>query len=1205
MDRGTRSRLSALTDPGTFELLATAVLREAGPTYAALVQTGVNEAGRTVRAALDGVAFVPGADPPHMVAVHHTTCARRELERKWLAVPSGDLPKTAAILAEERARTPSMRATLVLTTNEEPPGDLVRCVASAAREAGMGLDLWPASRLAHFLDFNPQGQWIRRHFLGVPEERLSGSLLRDLSRTSLELSRPPDDPDAWIDREVDQNLGRLSRTGAVFVAGESGLGKSIACFRRLAAHVDRGGYGLIVPHDVVAAAMSLDQAIGETLRRLHPSLAEGEGSEALALASPDSPMMLVVEDVNRSEQPAFVLEKIASWHRRLEGQSAPWQLFCPVWPDVIRLLGEEERRRVEALSVSVGPMSPAEGATAVLRRRALAGERVTRLEAEQISAALGHDPLLIAIWDPRDSSAPGDVLRGFIRRRVDRLAASARSYTATDYFETVISLASKMLERHDLDPAWKRVCEWFERMPETVTILRDLVHAGDVLRLTGTPPGERVGFRHDRLRNWLLVEACARQLRVSDPPEELVAEPYFAEILGDALARGSVPEQVVEQIARENPLALFHAMREFREPRCDTHRAVLSALQTLVGGGALQGRANQRLRWDASKALAGAESPHALDLVRCLPEQQIGWYCLRARFRNGDFVGGVGLCWQLEPGVRTVGHIELIEHVRAQRGPELLAWLDDLLRREELSPKARIGALRLAGHLADPALERAVEASWRSDAGREVHLSEYLWACARCCGNDPAHLLGPVCDLWAALPDQVEEKHRRAPRDEVGADHVRWAFHQFPPRRAIPYLIERARGEDLRFQIVYLLHGVDDPDAVAFVVSELAVTAERLEGSDRFSPFVMSAPDDWQRANEDGRPMSNASRARLQQLWVEEGGRHLRKQAFRLWAVTECEEDLGLLRRVDSNDPLLDLAVRERIRRHDGTAIPELLRRLEGERADYWWQLGRDFWTEELTEALDRELDHRKPESEAGHLDWILAELVLRLPSRTAERLLVKHWASLRQAPHFVQAALYVATPHLANLVAETMATSAAPEEMLKFLGHRFGIRVKGHPGIARLAQIEGLVPYLDYLDRLDIQKLWELCNERGWFDLRRRHLDRRLLDDQRSAAFLDDGRAIEKLDQLANGERPYHLDYWLTDFLKTGRPSDSILSLVTAWFQRRADIKALEVAALAVIQIGRRAELAALAEVAVEPASEAVDILADASFALRRRSLA
>jgi hypothetical protein len=84
-----------------------------------------------VKAPLDGVTFVTGANPPHIIAVHHTTCERDELERKWLhdpaairprkggkpTAPAGDVIKTIKILEQQKRLIPNLRATLILTTN--------------------------------------------------------------------------------------------------------------------------------------------------------------------------------------------------------------------------------------------------------------------------------------------------------------------------------------------------------------------------------------------------------------------------------------------------------------------------------------------------------------------------------------------------------------------------------------------------------------------------------------------------------------------------------------------------------------------------------------------------------------------------------------------------------------------------------------------------------------------------------------------------------------------------------------------------------------------------------------------------------------------------------------------------------------------------------------------------------------------------------
>jgi hypothetical protein len=135
----TGRKLAEINDTGFFEQLATAVLREADKVYASLAHPGVNAEGRSVKARLDGITFELGAEPPHMIAVHHTS-GGSDLGKKWLQdpagvkarkvqrsiAPAGDVLKTAATVRKERKRTPSLRATFVLTTSQEPSEELVR-----------------------------------------------------------------------------------------------------------------------------------------------------------------------------------------------------------------------------------------------------------------------------------------------------------------------------------------------------------------------------------------------------------------------------------------------------------------------------------------------------------------------------------------------------------------------------------------------------------------------------------------------------------------------------------------------------------------------------------------------------------------------------------------------------------------------------------------------------------------------------------------------------------------------------------------------------------------------------------------------------------------------------------------------------------------------------------------------------------------------
>lgn len=181
--------LADITDVGLFEQLATAILRDGNPLYANIVHTGVNADGKTVKSPLDGICFAPEADPPHMISVHHTITGISGLEGKWLhdpsrvtprkggkpTAPAGDVLKTAEIVAQERASKPGLRATLVLTTNQEPDQTLVRKVAAEAERLGLEIDIWSRSRLAHFLDNKPGGQWLRKSYLGIEQELIEES----------------------------------------------------------------------------------------------------------------------------------------------------------------------------------------------------------------------------------------------------------------------------------------------------------------------------------------------------------------------------------------------------------------------------------------------------------------------------------------------------------------------------------------------------------------------------------------------------------------------------------------------------------------------------------------------------------------------------------------------------------------------------------------------------------------------------------------------------------------------------------------------------------------------------------------------------------------------------------------------------------------------------------------------------------------------
>ena len=998
-ENDTRRRLAQITDAGQFEKLATAVLREEDVHCRRLAHVGVNAEGKTVKSSVDGIVYASVDGRRHMLAVHHTTCGMGHLRRKWLTGPDSDLNKTLCEVRTQRKVTPELGATLILTTNKDPAVQLIHDVETAGRRAGIEVKVWPGSALADFLDVDPQGQWIRRTFLGVDPTRLSKALLGELSLRSLDLTPLLDDAERWVNREVDEKFRHGVEDRVQFVLGNSGAGKSVACLKCLQRHVEAGGFGLVVTDEVLGTSLSVEDVIERTLRKLEPSLAAGAGSEALSLTSENDHFLLVIEDINRSAQPARLVETLAAWGvRTTTGKgNRRWRMLCPVWPRTMALASSNTDRISNEPAIVVASFSQREGIAAVKSWR----PGVTDLEAEAVASALGFDPLLIALHGGSDATPePETVIQSYVERELHRVAATDGTYTAGECRSALRTLALEMLKRGQLEPTFSDVLNWTAKKPSIAAMLRDLARHREVVRLSETTEYQRIAFRHDRVRDHLLADAIKDAICRDDLPEKVISEPYFAEVIGMAVARMGVVSGAIDKVVEANPLALFCALRHCSIPKGDSAQHVIKASKSWVEGGDWRDPVNESLCTAVLMVLAECDGAHIRGLCETIGRDSHDPWSLRGRFRNGDMYAGVHLCAQLPPGVGWAGHIELIDHVVKKGGSRFILALGDVLRHKGLTEAGRRGALRLAGFVASAELATALREIWVSDASRKELLSDYFWACAQCCGDDPVSLLEPIVDAWATMSDEDEDR-LGSPRIRFGAYELRWAFRDRVPKRAIGYLLQRARSPELRWPLLVMLNGIDNPDAVEFVVRELAQQDERLEVTGHFSPFVATAVDEWsgrqtpRSSKRDsvmrgGNPMSTASRERLRALWsCDASGKHLRRWALRFWSATIARGDLAILRTIDTSSEIGNLALFERLRRSDRRAIPALVEKLDGERPGYWWQAGRYLWTDELTDCLNRALARRAEEltgaegDETHDLDWILVERLTELAPRT------------------------------------------------------------------------------------------------------------------------------------------------------------------------------------------------------------------------------
>ena len=407
-----------------------------------------------------------------------------------------------------------------------------------------------------------------------------------------------------------------------------------------------------------------------------------------------------------------------------------------------------------------------------------------------------------------------------------------------------------------------------------------------------------------------------------------------------------------------------------------------------------------------------------------------------------------------------------------------------------------------------------------------------------------------------------------------------------------------------------MLNGIDHPKALEFVVQELTAIRRRIEGTESFSPFVFRASDEWQHAQEKGCPMSDESRELLLRLWLDDRNDvFLRAEAFSLWAVTKQDDDLKVLHTASVPQQLAERVLAQRLARGDQQAIPAMIEKLNSTKySEYWWQYGRYLWDPELTDELDRFLCNRGEQAKRTWLEFcaadnITSELIIRLPAKVAERLLLKHWDHLRFSSYFVQAALYVATEHLLEVASVAIEDCPSPAGLMMFLSRRFGIKVKNHPGLNRESQVLALAPYLDLLDKMAIFNLWEECNNRGWFAIRKDLLDSQL-EPPFAQRIWNRDCAIKELDSMVEAERLYRISYWIDQHLKADVSWSEILTTLIEWLDDHQSLKALEVVASAVVRSGVREDLSLLRNYEGIKENGVKELILDTEFAVQRRTL-
>lgn len=1225
----TTEKLEAITDRGIFELLVTSVLRKAEKDYATIVHTGINAQGEPIRSPLDGFCQVPGSTPARFILVNHTTTDRRYLERKWLSVSEGnygDLIKAARKAQELRSRFSGADFVVILATNQHIDADLLTKVYKKADELNVTVDIWEQTRLADFLDNNPEGHWFRKQYLGIDAEMLSGSLLQDLCEQSL--ARYEEflfaNLDICVSREVEKRLGEDTRRYAFcYLVGESGFGKSIVAYRALKRQLAAGGYGLWAPADLIKECISLENAIDKVLRMLYPHLLPDAGKAALQLVPESSPFFIVVDDVNRTEDPLKLVRKLLSWSKppKSSGTSdskplfSPYFVVCPVWPQVWGLIDQDFSKATWIDTVFIGPLTSAEGESAIRVAASWRGITITNTEANALASKMGNDPFLIGSFSSllpddqiRDLHAlTEDVIEKFIESSLKEAASiSTASYLPNEYRETLSTLSHQMLLNRRLHPFWNEIENWVGEDSSEFRALRELIRQAKLCKLTDQ---DKFVFRHDRIQEALLAASIAEVINESSGESDLLREPFLAKIIGKALLISPQNREILKKMQHHNILALVEAIRCFGTPPSDYHNAIIEEVKEWAKKGVATGSVLASVLDAVCWSFLETDSPAVLEITENFPPYPL---VLLARLRNGCAKSGARYCigrHGLAPAINDKLRDQVLEQARRHHMGKLLGELKTLLESSDATDEEREGALALAGFLGSNELDDEILQCWTIVNDKTRVLPEAIWAATQCCGDNPDKLIDPLMTYWSELPDE-EDDSGMSPKLWI-AEALNFALARGLQENVINYFITQCdRHESLRHPIACMCDRIDAPDALEFIV-RYAANLERNIADDGFIPWTALLADYWDISRTDGRRLPQASLDRLKILWEsQENDDFIKKQAFRLWLTGAGWEQIDVLRPVPSDSPLFHSALWKRTQLGDQTVVPPLRSILSTEHQ--WFYVAHTVWCDEIMTVAEHYLESFKaniPTDFSGGLlnaHYSLSKLLMKIPVKDAEELLEKYWGHLGYSPLFIQTALYVGTSRCLELADSSISRCPREVEILKHIHFQFGFVESEREKYLTKQHLDNLLPYLDRFGEGELWHLAEECQRLGIPEWSYRHLRDLLSEEWRKRYHPSDDELLKDLDKfLADKKDLWVLEPWLEDFDKRHDPKSRLLSIVDRWIASRPTVEGFKIAAACIQTKGDREDLSILDKYTIEGKNkEITNIKESVRYFVCRRSL-
>jgi len=1134
----TANKLKGLKSGHELEEIAAPILRQLNLDYENFLHTGINREGQTIKDPVDGLVRIEKNGVTNFIYFEFTI--DKKLDQKWLndkKSREGDVIKAAKLANEIKKDFPDAVFRLCLCTNQKVNSKLFNAVEKKCKALGIINDpIIGFSKLLDFLDNTPSGHWIRHKYLGISAELLSFELLKyicseNLKRYKSEINY---EQDAIVERTIEQNFKAKIEDYSysnLFLVGNSGTGKSILTYRVLKS-LSKNNLTLRIRNKYVEEANRLDDAIFAQLSEEIPNLFRTYLQDILILINKNK-LLIVIEDISRGGNTNVLLNKIISWSSISQGEEgrqgnstleASYKIICPIWNKRLTDFqnsnpNKNQRNFVKCFLNRFDELEAINTLQLIFKKANLT---LAEGQIKTIAKSLNYDPFLMGIYKELVVYSNKDYLslsNRSLEKYLEKEVIAIEEISTIPRFEIYSILnnwARFMLLEKKLAPTYSVIKTWFSSNASAMEVFQEINKRDTLFKFD--KEGNTL-FRHDRVRDSLLINAFLQFLNAPIKNKEILSEPFYADYIGQAVSKSQLTIQSFDFLLENNPLCLFIALQYFDGQKNEYFEEYVVKLKKWVDNVLIKGAFNKEIKQDIEYILLNIDLPEILTIIDNFPYSTA---LQAARFRNGRVDAGINLIAsynqnEFEPIFTNLYRDELIEIVKSKYYKCVEEYLITSLKVKDFEDQEffRYSIIILAGYWKSATLSSYILESWKNAKKKEECLEAAIWGIIQSESDDLEEHLIPLLDFWVTCPEpKVSNRPNTLPPGAVPVSKDRIVNYKQETKEnlsrcewdnikeeTIDKLIRISTlNKNYNIFLYTVLAKIDHPKVIRIRVKNLGANYKKAKEKNAGMFFIqywmLTEKVNPNNTFRPGKQIKENTIEELLTIWSNRNNDDFeRTVAFDFWSNNIGIKDLPHLQNIQPSefDEIYKKAISRRIELGDKTVIPFLPKYLADNEREFH-NLDK-IWCNDLVNILEDlfiELAEKSPiKTQKRNITppYFLKKAIKNISPKDAENFLIQFWEFSGNTPDFVQISLLIGTPKLLSMAAKSINNSDAPIALFKYLSLYYGFRKHREENLITLHSIKNLMVYVKYLSMKQLNDIAEQCQRSGFIDYSKRFI--------------------------------------------------------------------------------------------------------------------